>query len=45
MVLFYENLVNNLNPSEALLSAKTKIKGKYIKPKFWAPFILIDNSL
>jgi len=45
MVLFYENLVNNLNPSEALLIAKANIKGKYIKPKFWAPFILIDNSL
>ena len=45
MVLFYENLVNNLNPSEALLNAKANIKGKYIQPKFWAPFILIDNSL
>ena len=45
MVLFYENLVNSFNPGEALLKAKKKIKEKYIKPKFWAPFVLIDNSL
>ena len=44
MIEFYNNLMINLNPNESLINAKIKIKEKYTKPKFWAPFILIDNS-
>ncbi|MBR4215622.1 MAG: tetratricopeptide repeat protein [Bacteroidales bacterium] len=43
MTEFYRNLVAGKSKREAFISAQDKIRVKYIDPKMWAGFIMVDG--
>ena len=43
MTEFYRNLVAGKSKREAFISAQDKIRQKYINPKMWAGFIMVDG--
>ena len=43
MTEFYRNLVAGKSKREAFISAQDKIRVKYIDPKMWAGFVMIDG--
>ena len=43
MTEFYRNLVAGKSKREAFISAQDKIRQKYIDPKMWAGFIMVDG--
>jgi len=43
MTEFYRNLVSGKSKREAFILAQDKIRLKYIDPKMWAGFIMIDG--
>ena len=43
MTEFYRNLVAGKTKREAFISAQDKIRQKYIHPKMWAGFIMVDG--
>jgi len=42
---FYSELLKNKNINLALRIAKQKIKDQYSNPNYWAPFVLIQNTI
>ena len=45
MGIFYRKLVVTNNIKKSLNLAKEEIKRKYKKPRYWAPFTLIQNEI
>ena len=45
MGIFYKKLVVTNNIKKSLNLAKEEIKRKYKKPRYWAPFTLIQNEI
>ena len=44
MTDFYRNLMAGKSKREAFISAQDKIRQKYINPKMWAGFIMVDGE-
>ena len=42
MVLFYTDLVNGMNPDDALTAAKNRMRRSGYSPDKWAAFVLLN---
>lgn len=42
MLSFYRNLLKEMNKRDAFESAQKEVKKKYIDPRYWAAFIMLD---
>jgi CHAT domain-containing protein len=43
MGIFYENLLKNQSPGEALKITRAEIRQKYPHPYYWAAFVLLER--